>query len=94
MVAEAQAKAAAQIKETQDRLAADAAKRQAEVDAELHDKLAEAEARIGAAKDAALAQIQGIATDVARLPCTDWPGSRSPSAEVKATVERVLREAA
>ena len=83
VVAEAQARAAAQLKETQDRLAAEAAKRQAELDAQLQAKLAEAEGRIGAAKDAALAQIQGVAAEVAqgRSAATDRDRGRGQEVE-------------
>ncbi len=94
VVAEAQARAAAQLKETQDRLAADAAKRQAELDGELQAKLAEAEGRISAAKDAALAQIQGMAADVAKAAVQRLTGIEVAAQEVDATVKRVLGEAA
>jgi F-type H+-transporting ATPase subunit b len=94
VVAEAQARAAAQLKETQDRLAADAAKRQAELDSDLHAKLAEAETRIGAAKDSALAQIQGMAADVAKAAVQRLTGIEVAAQEVEATVKRVLGEAA
>jgi F-type H+-transporting ATPase subunit b len=94
VVAEAQARAAAQLKETQDRINAEAAKRQAELDAELHAKLAEAEQRIGAAKDAALAQIQGVAGEVAKAAVQRLTGIEVAAQEVEATVKRVLGEAA
>ena len=94
VVAEAQARAAAQLKDTQDRLNAEAAKRQAELDAELAAKLAEAEKRIAGAKDAALAQIQGVAGEVARAAVQRLTGIEVPAQEVEATVKRVLGEAA
>ena len=94
VVAEAQARAAAQLKETQDRLTAEAAKRQAELDAQLHAKLAEAEGRIGAAKDAALAQIQGVAAEVAKAAVQRLTGIEVAAEEAGATVARVLGEAA
>jgi F-type H+-transporting ATPase subunit b len=93
-LAEAQARAAAQLKETQDRLAAEAARRQAELDAELNAKLAEAEGRIGAAKDAALAQIEGVAAEVARAAVQRLAGIEVAADEARSTVARVLREAA
>jgi F-type H+-transporting ATPase subunit b len=94
VVAEAQAKAAAAIKATQDRLAAEAVQRQAQVDGELQQKLSEAEARIGAAKDAALGQIQNVATEVAQAAVRRLAGLDLPAADVKAAVDQVLREAA
>lgn len=94
VVAEAQAKAAAQIKATQERIAAEMAKRQAEVDADLNRKLAEAEARIGAARDAALAQVQNVAVEVAQAAVERLAGLRLTEAEVEAALDRVQREAA
>ena len=94
VVADAQAKAAAAIKATQDRLAAEAAQRQAKVDAELQQKLGDAEARIGAAKDAALGQIQNVATEVAQAAVRRLAGLDLAEAEVKAAVDQVLKEAA
>jgi F-type H+-transporting ATPase subunit b len=94
VVAEAQARAAAQLKDTQDRLTTEAAKRQAQLDAELNAKLAEAETRITAAKDAALAQIQGVAGEVAKAAVQRLTGIEVATAEVEATVKRVLGEAA
>lgn len=94
VVAEAQARAAAQIKETQDRLAAEAAKRQAEVDADLNAKLAEAESRIGAAKDKALAEIQSVAAEVASSAVRRLAGIEVAAADVQAAVASIAREAA
>ena len=94
VVAEAQAKAAAAINATQDRLAAEAAQRQAQVDVELQHKLAEAEARIGAAKDAALNQIQNVAAEVAQAAVRRLAGLDVTEADVRTAVDSVLREAA
>jgi F-type H+-transporting ATPase subunit b len=94
VVAEAQAKASAEIKATQDRIAAEMAQRQAGIDADLDRKLAEAEARIGAAKDAALGQIQNVAAEVAQSAVERLAGIKLSEAEAKAALDRVLREAA
>ena len=94
VVAEAQARAAAQIKETQDRLAAEAAKRQAEVDAGLNAKLVEAENRIAAAKNQALAEIQGVAAEVARSAVQRLAGIEVEAKDVEAAVASIVREAA
>jgi F-type H+-transporting ATPase subunit b len=94
VVAEAQARASAQLKETQDRLTAEAARRQAELDGQLHAKLAEAEGRIAAAKDAALAQIQGVAAEVAKAAVQRLTGIEVAADEADATVAHVLGEAA
>ena len=61
---------------------------------ELHAKLAEAEGRIGAAKDAALAQIQGVAAEVAKAAVQRLTGIEVAAEEAGATVARVLGEAA
>lgn len=94
MVAGAQARAAAQLKEAQDRLIAEAAKRQAELDADLNAKLAAAEERIRAAKDTALAQVQGVAAELAKAAVRRLTGIEVAADEAEATVARVLREAA
>jgi F-type H+-transporting ATPase subunit b len=94
VVAEAQARAAAQIKETQDRLSAEAAKRQAEIDVELNAKLAEAESRIASAKNQALAEIQGVAAEVARSAVQRLSGIEVEAKEVEAAVASIVREAA
>ena len=94
MLAEAHATAAAAIKATQDRLMAEASKRQAELDGELNAKLAEAEARIKAAKDAALGEIEGVAAEAASAAVRRLTGIEVAGEEARATVARVLREAA
>ena len=94
MLAEAHATAAAAIKATQDRLMAEASKRQAELDGELNAKLAEAEARIKAAKDAALGEIEGVAAEAASAAVRRLTGIEVVGGEARATVAQVLREAA
>lgn len=94
VVADAQAKAAAEVKALQDGLAADAGKRQATLDAELAEKLAEAERRIGSAKDEALAQIQGVAVEVAQAAVGRLAGIKVTKRDTEAALGRVQREAA
>lgn len=94
MLADAHATAAAAIKATQDRLMVEASKRQAELDGELNAKLAEAEARIKAAKDAALGEIEGVAAEAASAAVRRLTGIEVAGEEARATVARVLREAA
>lgn len=94
VVAEAQAKAAAQIKEAEERLMAEASRKQAELDADLDRKLGEAEARINAAKNAALSEIQGVAAEVAQAAVQRLAGLQVSEAEVKATLDKVMAEAA
>ena len=94
MLAEAHATAAAAIKATQDRLIAEASKRQVELDGELNAKLVEAEARIKSAKDAALAQIEDVAAEAATAAVKRLSGIEVTSEDAQATVARILREAA
>ncbi len=94
VLAEAHAKAAAAIKETQDRLVAEATQRQAAVDAELAKKLADAETSIKSAKESALAQVQDVATEVAQAAVERLAGLDVSRADVEAAVNQVLREAA
>jgi F-type H+-transporting ATPase subunit b len=94
VVAAAQAKAAAEMKEVEDRLTAEAARRQAELDADLAKRLADAEARINASKNAALSEIQGVAVEVARSAVQRLAGLKVPERDVKAALDKVLAEAA
>lgn len=94
VVAEARARASEQIRAVQERMAAEAAKRQAETDAELDRKLAESSARITAAKEAALAQIQTVAVEVAQTAVERLAGLKLAEADIKAALDRELAEAA
>ena len=94
VVAEAHARAQAQVKELTERSAAEAAKRQAALDAELAQKLKEAEGRIGASREAALAEVRNVAAEVAEAAVERLAGLKVTRAEVDAAIERTLREAA
>ena len=65
-LAEARAAATAEINRVMEANAAEAAARHAETDALLAAKIAESEERIHAARREALAEVNGIATDVAQ----------------------------
>jgi F-type H+-transporting ATPase subunit b len=94
VVADAQAKAAAQLKEVEDRLMAEAAQKQVALDADLARQLAEAEARIKSAKDAALAEVQTVAAEVAQSAVQRLTGLKMAQRDVKAALDKVLGEAA
>lgn len=94
IVAEAHAKASAELKATQERMAAEAARRQAAIDAELQQKLTQAEAQIAAAKQAALAQVQDVAAEVAQLAVERLAGLKLSTNDVKAALDRAMAEAA
>lgn len=94
VVAEAHARAQAQVKELTERSAAEAARRQAALDAELAQKLKDAEGRIGASREAALAEVRNVAAEVAEAAVERLAGLKVSRAEVDAAIERTLREAA
>jgi F-type H+-transporting ATPase subunit b len=94
VVAEAHARAQSQVKELTERSAAEAAKRQAALDAELAQKLKDAEGRIGASREAALAEVRNVAAEVAEAAVERLAGLKVTRAEVDAAIERTLREAA
>src|SRR3954447_18994513 len=89
-MAEARAQAQAAIKETTDRLAAEAAERQRALAAALAEQVDEAERRIAATKQQALAEVRGIAVDVGRSVVEKLTGSAPSEAGLAAVVDRVL----
>jgi F-type H+-transporting ATPase subunit b len=89
-MAEARAQAQAVLKETSDRLAAEAAERQRVLAAALAEQVDEAERRIAATKQQALAEVRGIAVDVGRSIVEKLTGDAPSEAGVAAAVDRVL----
>jgi F-type H+-transporting ATPase subunit b len=89
-LAEARAQAQATIKETSDRLAADAAERQRALAATLAEQIAEAERRIAATKEQALAEVRGIAVDVGRSVVEKLIGAAPDSARMGSAVDSSL----
>ncbi|HMR30065.1 MAG TPA: hypothetical protein PKA13_11970 [Geminicoccaceae bacterium] len=94
VVAQAHARAQARLKELHDRLAADAAKRQAALDAELGKKLGEAEARVSAAREAALAEVRNVAVEAAQAAAQRLAGIEVGRETAEAALDSVMREAA
>ena len=93
-LAEARAQAQSTIKETSDRLAADAAERQRALAATLAGQIAEAERRIVATKEEALAEVRGIAVDVGRSIVEKLTGAAPDPAKLATAVESTLSERA
>jgi F-type H+-transporting ATPase subunit b len=93
-LANARAQAQQTMRETAGRLAAEAAERQRELAAALTANIVEAERRIAAAKDAALADIRGIAIDVARTIGEKLTGAPAAEPAVAAAVDRVMADRA
>ena len=89
-MAEARAEAQAIVKATTDRLAAAAAERHRALAAALAEEIAAAEGRIAAAKDAALADVRGIAVDVGRAVVEKLTGSAPDAASMGAAVDGAL----
>jgi F-type H+-transporting ATPase subunit b len=94
LVAGAQDEAHRLQTETQARLAASAAERQAELDGQLARQLAEAEARIAAAKDSALAELEDAAIGAAQAAAERLAGLKVPKRTAQAALRKVLKEAA
>jgi len=78
------------LKETSDRLAADAAERQRALAAELADRIAAAERQIAATKEQALSEVRGIAIDVGRSVVEKLTGSAPDAAGLAAAVDSRL----
>jgi F-type H+-transporting ATPase subunit b len=89
-MSQARAEAQAVLKETSDRLAADAAERQRALAAELADRIAAAERQIAATKDEALSEVRGIAIDVGRSVVEKLTGSAPDAAGLAAAVDSRL----
>lgn len=89
-MAEARAQAQAAIKETTDRLAAEAAERQRALAAALAQQIDEAERRIAETKQQALAEVRGIAVDVGRTVVEKLTGSAPNQRKLTAAVDNVL----
>jgi F-type H+-transporting ATPase subunit b len=90
VVSEAQGKASTQIRETRERLVAESSARQAE----LTKKIDEADQRIRAARDAALAELHSVAVEVAQAATTRLIGREVPRAAAEAALAAVVKEAA
>jgi F-type H+-transporting ATPase subunit b len=89
-LAEARVQAQSTIKETSDRLAADAAERQRALAAALAEQIAAAEHRIAATKKQALAEVRGIAVDVGRSVVEKLTGAAPDAAKMAAAVDSSL----
>lgn len=92
--ASAREQAQATIRETTERLAAAAAERQRELTAVLAERTGAAERDIAAAKERALAEIPGVAGDVAASIANRLIGISPPQSDIAAAVDRVVAERA
>ncbi|HWG80032.1 MAG TPA: F0F1 ATP synthase subunit B' [Stellaceae bacterium] len=93
-LAEARAQAQQTLKETTERLGAEAAKRQSAIAEKLAAETAAAEKRIDAARTAALSGLRGIAIDVAQAATARLAGGEIDAERAAAAVDAVLKERA
>ena len=93
-LAEARAAAQTMMRETGEKLAAEAAERQRQLAGTLSEQLAAAESRIAATKDQALAEVRGIAVEVAQSLAEKLTGAAPDPARVGGAVDQILRERA
>ena len=91
-LATARAQAQAAVKETTDRLAAEAAERQRQLGESLAQQVAAAERDIVAAKQRALAEMHEVAVEVARSVTEKVIGTAADTASLATAVERVMAE--
>ncbi len=90
MLAEARAAAQETLRQTGERLAAEAAERQRQLAATLAEQIAAAEARIAAGKQQALGEIRGIAAEVGSAVVEKLTGAAPDAARMTSAVGRAL----
>src|SRR5262245_12583803 len=90
-LADARARAQTLAGETRDKLAAEADEARKKLEAELNARLAKAEQTIVATKTAAMANVQGIATDTASAIVERLTGTAPSGAAVQAAVADALK---
>jgi F-type H+-transporting ATPase subunit b len=93
-IVKAQDRAHALLAENQSRLQAEAAARQGELDQQLAKQLAEAEARIAAARDRALAELEDAAIEAARAAAARLAGVTVSAEAARRALGAVRQEAA
>jgi F-type H+-transporting ATPase subunit b len=90
-LADARGRAQAIANETRDKLNAEAERARKALEQELHAKLAEAERTIAATKQAALANVRGIALEAAAAIVERLSGSAAAAGAVETAVDNVLK---
>ena len=91
-LASARAQAQAAVKDTTDKLAAEAAERQRQVGESLAQRVASAEREIAAAKQRALTELHDIAVEVARSVTEKVTGTAADTASLGVAVDRAMAE--
>ncbi len=90
-LAEARAKAIAMAQETRDKLQAETDQQRAKLEAELAAKIDEAEARIREVKEAALSNVQTIASEAAETIVEQLLGEKPDSQTVTSAVDAEMK---
>ena len=90
-LADARGRAQGIANETRDKLNAEAERARKGLEDQLHAKLAEAEKTIAATKQAALANVRGIAVEAAAAIVERLSGSAASARAVEAAVDNVLK---
>lgn len=90
--AKARAEAQAILRESTDRFAAEAAERNDALTAELAEEAAAGEARIEAARERAMADVESIAAELAGLAAERLTGTATDPAAAEAAVAQAMRE--
>jgi F-type H+-transporting ATPase subunit b len=90
-LADARGRAQGIANETRDKLNAEAERARKALEDELHAKLAEAEKAIARTKQAALANVRGIAVEAAAAIVERLGGSSPPAGAAEAAVDSVLK---
>jgi F-type H+-transporting ATPase subunit b len=93
-LAKARSEATTVIGQANQEIAQQASERQAEFDARLNDKIAEAEKRIGAARDEAMGQVRDIAVEASRAVADRLIGTAPSEAEASQKVDALMKETA
>jgi F-type H+-transporting ATPase subunit b len=91
-IAEARAKAQAELKQAAADMAAEAARREAALSAEVNTRTKAAEASIAAAKNAALGDIRNLASEAARQLVTRLAGVEPSASDIANAVAAAERE--
>jgi F-type H+-transporting ATPase subunit b len=89
-LARARAEAQTTLRQTVEKMAAEAAERQRQLAAALAEQIMAAERRIADSRDAALADIRSVAIDVGQAIVEKLIGSRPPADGMNAAVDRTL----
>ena len=93
-LADARVEAQELLRQTGERLAREAASRHGELGARVADEIKAGEARINTARDAAIANIRGLAMDVAQAAVARLSGEATDARQVAPAVDSALEERA